>query len=140
MRGIPGRVSDQDYELLASFRYALRRFLHFSEAAARRAGVTPQQHQALLAVKGFGKGRSFTVGELAEKLQVQHHSAVGLVNRLVALRLARRVKSQTDARQVCLELTAKGEQMLQMLSTSHREQLRSMRPEMEAVIARLGQQ
>src|SRR6202044_268812 len=77
-------VTKADFEMLASFRYELRRFLHFSEGAAREAGLTPGQHQALLAVKGFpGKDR-ITIGELAERLQVAHHSAVGLVDRLAA--------------------------------------------------------
>ena len=71
------QLSKSQYELLAAFRYALRQFLHFSEEAARAAGITPQQHQALLAVKGFPGRDCVTVGELAERLQLRHHSAAG---------------------------------------------------------------
>ena len=78
------QLSKSQYEMLAAFRYALRQFLHFSEEAAHAAGITPQQHQALLAVKGFRGRDCVTVGELAERLQLRHHSAVGLVDRLVA--------------------------------------------------------
>ena len=69
-------VTQGEYQALASLRYSLRQFLHFSEQAAGEAGLTPQQHQALLAIKGFG-GAQLTIGELAERLQLRHHSAVG---------------------------------------------------------------
>lgn len=130
-------LAQEDYELLASFRYALRKFLRFSEEAALAAGITPQQHQALLAIKGFSQTDSISIGELAERLQILHHSAVGLANRLVALKLAKRHRSQTDRRQVCLQLTARGEEILAGLSAAHREQLRIMGPEMKRVILRL---
>ncbi|MEO6753630.1 MAG: helix-turn-helix domain-containing protein, partial [Chthoniobacteraceae bacterium] len=78
------RLSKSQYEVLAAFRFALRRFLRFSEDAATAAGITPQQHQALLAIKGFPARDRVTVGELAERLQIRHHSAVGLIDRLVA--------------------------------------------------------
>src|SRR5579859_1886698 len=78
-----GELSKADYEALAEFRWSLRHFLGFSEAAARAAGITPQQHQALLAIKGFPGRDKVSVGELAERLQIEHHSAVGLADRLV---------------------------------------------------------
>src|ERR1017187_10959937 len=80
----PKPLVKSEYETLAAFRYALRQFMRFSEAAAREAGITAQQHQALLAVKGFPGRDRVTVGELAERLQLRHHSTVGLVDRLVA--------------------------------------------------------
>src|SRR6478735_10527359 len=95
----------EDYERLAAFRYALRRFLRFSEQAAQTAGITPQQHQALLAIKGFPGREHVTVSELAEWLQLRHHSTVELVNRLEAQGLVARTHATDDRRQVNLGLT-----------------------------------
>src|ERR1035437_2588779 len=81
------KLSKAQYETLAAFRYALRQFLHFSEKAAKNAGITPQRHQALLAIKGLPGRDRVTVGELAERLQLRHHSAVGLIDRLVLEKL-----------------------------------------------------
>src|SRR5580704_14756458 len=109
-------VTKAEFEMLATFRYELRRFLHFSEEAARDAGLTPGQHQALLAVRGFpGKDR-ITIGELAERLQVAHHSAVGLVDRLVAHDLMTRETAAEDRRQVYVSLTAHGNETLEGLT------------------------
>lgn len=132
-------VTQQDYQLLAAFRYALRRFLRFSEEAALAAGITPQQHQALLAIKGFPGSHPISIGELAERLQIQHHSVVGLTNRLASMKLARKLRNQEDRRQVCLQLTPKGEDILAGLSAAHREQLRRMGPEMKTVISKLAE-
>src|SRR5690242_7404369 len=96
------KVTQKEYETLADLRYALRQFLHFSEEAAHRAGVAPQQHQALLAIKGYPKGRRITIKELAERLQVKHHSAVGLVDRLVKKKFVAREHHGADRRQVYL--------------------------------------
>jgi len=131
-------VTQEDYQLLAAFRYALRRFLRFSEEVALAAGITPQQHQALLAIKGFPGPDLISIGELAERLQIQHHSVVGLTNRLASLKLAKKLRSQQDRRSVCLQLTAKGEDILAGLAAAHREQLRRMGPEMKAVISKLA--
>src|ERR1039458_6961028 len=109
------QLSKSQYEMLAAFRYALRQFLHFSEEAAHAAGITPQQHQALLAVKGFPGRDCVTVGELAERLQLRHHSAVGLVDRLVAERLMARSPSARDRRQVYVQLDRKSTR----LNSSH---------------------
>src|SRR5689334_5220469 len=127
-------LSKAQYELLAAFRYALRRFLHFSEAAATAAGITPQHHQALLAIKGFPGRDHVTVGELAERLQLRHHSAVGLVNRLVARRLVTRRRDAIDRRQVHLVLSARGQSLLEEVSTAHKEQLRRLGPQMSLVL------
>ena len=125
------------YETLAAFRYALRKFLHFSESAAQAAGITPQQHQALLAIKGFPGRDRVTVGELAERLQLRHHSAVGLVDRLVCEKLVTRIRSNEDRRQVLIQLTRRGEETLEKLSTLHRQQLRRIGPELGRLLERL---
>src|SRR5579872_5953432 len=106
------RLLKSDYETLAAFRYALRRFLRFSEGAAEKAGITAQQHQALLAIKGFPGRDDVTIAELAERLQLRHHSVVGLVDRLAAESLARRLRSETDRRNVLIQLTPRGEKVL----------------------------
>ncbi|MFC5454032.1 MarR family winged helix-turn-helix transcriptional regulator [Prosthecobacter fluviatilis] len=132
-------ISKPQYESLASFRFALRKFLRFSEDAAGAAGLTPQQHQALLAIKGF-PGRDYvTVGELAERLQIKHHSAVGLVDRLVLEKLVQRDASAEDRRCVNIRLTARGEAVLEELSALHREQLRRIGPELSTLLQSLGQ-
>lgn len=132
------KLSKSQYENLAAFRYALRQFLHFSEEAAKRAGVTPQQHQALLAIKGFPGRDKVTVGELAERLQLRHHSTVELIDRLVALKMVAREQSSTDRRNVHVQLTARGEKILDNLSSAHEEQLRGIGPKLRAVLKRLG--
>lgn len=128
-----------DYQALADFRYQIRRFLNFSEQAARVAGIEPQQHQALLAIKGLPAGSKATVGVLAERLQIQHHSAVELSDRLAARGWLRRSRSRTDRREVLLELTPRGEKLLENLSLSHRNELRTAGPALlealEAAIA-----
>ena len=112
-----------DYQALAEFRYQIRRFLRFSEQAARRAGLEPAQHQLLLAVKAHG-GRP-TVGELAERLQLRHHSVVGLVDRLAEAGAVRRGRPNGDRRQVRIALTRQGSQVLRRLSLEHRAELES---------------
>lgn len=117
-----------EYQALAEFRYQLRRFLHFSEQAARAAGLEPQQHQLLLALKGLPEGRPATVGELAERLQIQHHSTVELVNRMVDRNLIERTRDERDQRKVLISLTSYGEEVLHKLSLLHRTELRSTGP------------
>ena len=125
------------YETLAAFRYALRQFIHFSEEAAQAAGITPQQHQALLAIKGFPGRERVTVGELAERLQLRHHSAVGLVDRLVAEKLVARAPSAEDRRQVFVQLSTRGEHVLEKLSSAHSKQLKRIGPELNLLLNRL---
>src|ERR1700676_4289797 len=115
----PKQLIKAQYETLAAFRYALRQFLRFSEEAAWAAGITPPQHQALLAIKGFPGRDSVTVGELAERLQLRHHSAVGLVDRLVIEKMVSRAPSNSDRRQVLVQLTRCGENVLEKLSFAH---------------------
>jgi DNA-binding MarR family transcriptional regulator len=132
------RLSKPEYELLASFRYALRQFLRFSEESARAIGIEPQQHQALLAIKGFPGRDQVTIGELAERLQIRHHSAVGLVDRLVAQGLLAREPATDDRRQVYVLLTSQGEARLEQLSIAHKEELRRLGPQLSALLERLN--
>jgi DNA-binding MarR family transcriptional regulator len=125
------------YEALAALRYALRKFTHFSEQAAKEAGITPQQHQALLAIKGF-PGRDYvTVGELAERLQRRPHSAVELIDRLVAEKLVTRSNAPKDQRQVWIRLSRHGEKMLERLSTVHHAELERIGPELTLLLEQL---
>ncbi|MGY3454971.1 DNA-binding MarR family transcriptional regulator [Bradyrhizobium sp. LM3.4] len=113
-----------DYAALAQFRYQIRSFLAFSEAAAHLQGLTPQQHQALLGIKGFVRPGPATVGDVARFLLIRHHSAGELINRMAKLGLVGRVTDPEDARRVHLRLTRKGEQKLQALSRKNLEELR----------------
>ena len=134
----PKQLDKSQYEALAAFRYALRKFLRFSESAAQAAGITPQQHQALLAIKGFPGRDQVTVGELAERLQLRHHSVVGLIDRLVLERLVARTPSNKDRRQVLIELTRGGEKTLEKLSALHGEQLQRIGPELGRLLERFA--
>lgn len=124
----PGPTGTIDYRVLAEFRYQIRRFLRFSEDAARAAGLEPQQHQLLLAIKGLPEGTDPTIGDLAERLQIRHHSVVELIDRLESRGLARRQRSATDRRKVCVELTAEGERVLESLAVEHRGELETAGP------------
>jgi DNA-binding MarR family transcriptional regulator len=112
---------------LARFRYALRKFVFFSEQVARRAGLTPQQHQLLLGVAGFTDKGSATIGEVAEFLQVRHHSAVGLIDRAEAAGFVRREVNPDDQREVYVMLTPEGARKLRMLTELHRKELSGLR-------------
>jgi DNA-binding MarR family transcriptional regulator len=130
-------ITHAEYEMLAALRYALRQFLRFSEEAAAKVGLTPQQHQALLAIKGFPQKHQVTIGDLAERLQLCHHSAVGLADRLAGARLIERRREGTDRRMVHLVLTRRGETILEKLSLAHKEQLRRVGPEITSFLSRL---
>ncbi|HEX5232299.1 MAG TPA: MarR family transcriptional regulator, partial [Bradyrhizobium sp.] len=112
-----------DYEALAQFRFELRKFQAFSTGAAVQAGLTPQQHQALLTIRGFSTLGPLSVGELADFLFIQHHTAVGLVDRMTKLGLIGRNIDETDGRRVLLNLTAEGERRLRKLSKIHQDEL-----------------
>jgi DNA-binding MarR family transcriptional regulator len=112
----------------------LRRFLHFSEEAAREAGISPQQHQLLLAIRGFsGESEAPTIGDLAEALQIRHHSCVGLVDRLEAAGLVSRSTTDQDARKVFVHLTPQGEEMLARLTSAHRREHRELNAVLDAL-------
>jgi DNA-binding MarR family transcriptional regulator len=129
------KLTDADYEQLAEFRHLLRHFLIFSEKAAVRSGLTAQQHQALLAIRGFSRRETMTAGRLAELLGIRHHSAVGLIDRLVAKSLVTRRSAPDDRRQVLLELTEEAERILRTLSVAHRDELQRLAPLLRALLA-----
>ncbi len=124
------------YEALAEFRFQIRRFQRFSDDAARAADLEPQQHQLLLAVKAAAEG-SLTVGAVAERLQIQHHSAVELVARAEARGLVQRTQGQADRRQVFVSLTADGVDALRELSDAHRRELLNAAPELIRILQRI---
>ena len=122
--------SKTEYETLAEFRYALRHYLRFSKNAVEKAGITLQQHQALLFIIGYPGRELVTIGELAERLQIRHHSTVGLVNRLEEQGLVERTQDEQDKRQVFIGLTQKGMRVLESLAGMHREELRHLGPQL----------
>jgi DNA-binding MarR family transcriptional regulator len=122
----PTPLTKAEFEALARFRFGIRRYLRFSEETVRRHGVTPQQYQLMLALKGFPGREWAVVRELAERLQLRHHSVVELVDRAQSEGLVRRDADPDDARAVRVLLTARGEQLLGRLSALHRDELRRM--------------
>jgi DNA-binding MarR family transcriptional regulator len=131
---MPAELSDPDYRSLARFRYALRVFLRFSERAAREAGLTPAQHQLLLAIRGWPGDAPPTIGDLAEQLQLAHHSVVELIDRAEAAGLVERHTDPDDRRRQRLAPTAAGESVLASLTAAHRDELRHFRREMADVL------
>ena len=125
---IPTRnMSKTDFETLAQFRYALRRFLRFSEEVTRQSGVTPLQYQLMLQIKGF-PGRDWAnIDELAERLQAKHHGVVSLISRCEEAGWVKRHVSRGDKRRVEVQLTKKGEECLEQLARLHRDELRSVK-------------
>ncbi len=137
-RLIPRREpTDREYRALAAFRAELRRFLEFSAGRARAAGLQPQQHQALLALRGAPPHVTPTVGYLADRLRLRHNSAVELVDRLARRRLVRRRRLAGDRRRVAAELTRRGEAALRPLARHHLAELRSVGPALARALADL---
>lgn len=129
--------STRDYQALSSFRWQIRRFLHFSQEAALSEGLEPQQHQMMLAIRATNEPDGPTIGELAEELLIRHHSAVGLVDRLVERGLVERARAAVDRRQVRVRLTSEGDRKLQRLSHTHRAELRQSGPDLVEALASL---
>lgn len=129
-------LADHDYQTLATVRHELRRFLRFSEAAAKKAGLTAQQYQALLAIRAAPKA-TMLVGELADRLVVRPHSATELINRLERLDLIARGPAGDDRRQVRVSLTTKACDLLVSLAASHRIELKRLGPQLATLMARL---
>ena len=134
-------LSSSDYRALARFRYALRVFQRFSEDAARAADMTPAQHQLLLAVRGWDGpgGEAPTITDLADRLQLKHHSAVELVQRATSAGLVVSTTDGADGRRQRLELTELGRAKLTSLSLLHRDELRRFRSEMNDVLRELSE-
>jgi DNA-binding MarR family transcriptional regulator len=131
-------LSDQDYATLLGFRTGLRRFLRWSESEARAAGLTPAQHQLLLAIRGHGGDAGPTVGDLSEQLVLRHHSVVELIDRAEKAGLVSRSRDSTDHRVVHLRLTPRGRRRIEELSQLHLEELRQLAPLLTALPSRQG--
>lgn len=131
------KLTLSDYQALAEFRYQIRRFLHFSEEVVKRSGLERGQYQLMLAIKGMPPGVRPRIRELATRMQIRHHSAVELVNRLEAHGFVHRTRAEDDRREVLLALTPKGEKTLGELALHHRNQLRSAGPELVSALRRV---
>ena len=132
------RLNPDDYETLASFRYFLRKFLRFSKDLLRaKAGLNPEQYEALLAIKAFAVPENLTISQLSERLQIKHHSAVNIVDRLVERKLIRRVADEHDRRERRLELTSDGEKLIEELARAHHEELSQRSDQMIKALQRL---
>lgn len=131
-------ISHREYVALARFRHALRVFQRFSEDAARSAGVTPAQHQLVLAIKGWPDADAPSVSDIADRLQLRNHSTVELVQRAEQAGLVTTRADAEDHRRQLLEVTPRGEELLASLSTLHRNELRRFRTEMNDVLGELG--
>ncbi len=131
------RLTLSDYHALAEFRFQIRKFLHFSEHAVQASGLERGQYQLMLAVKGMPEGVRPRIRELAERMQIQHHSAVELINRLEARGFVRRERARDDRREVLLALTPKGKRMLARLALYHHEELRSAAPSLVAALRKI---
>jgi DNA-binding MarR family transcriptional regulator len=129
-----------EYRALAEFRHQVRRFLCFSEEQVRALGMEPQQHQLLLAIKGLPDGATATIGELAERLQLKHHSTVELVNRLEKQGHVVRELSRQDRRQVIVRLTPSGAAVLRQLSLAHHQELETAGPRLAKALGSIGRQ
>ena len=129
------QLTREDYENLLTFRASLRRFLHWSETKAREAGLTPAQHQLLLAIKGHRGVQGPAVGDLAGYLLLRHHSTVELVNRAEAAGLVERSGDDIDGRVTRVRLTAEGEQRLSQLTSAHLDELENLAPVLDQLVA-----
>ena len=134
------KLNLSDYQALAEFRYQIRRFLHFSEQVVKRAGLERGQYQLMLAIKGMPPGVRPRIRELATRMQIRHHSAVELVNRLEAGGFVHRTRAHDDRREVLLALTPKGEKVLGELALHHHDELRSAGPELVGALRRIMRQ
>jgi DNA-binding MarR family transcriptional regulator len=131
------KLTLSDYQALAEFRYQIRKFLHFSEQAVRNAGLERGQYQLMLAIKGMPPGIRPRIRELANRMEIRHHSAVELVNRLQSRGYVRRQRAEDDRREVLLALTPLGERTLEELALHHHEELRSAGPTLVSALHRL---
>jgi DNA-binding MarR family transcriptional regulator len=133
-------MTRDDYENLLAFRVSLRRFLHWSETQARGVGLTPAQHQLLLAAKGHRGKHGPTIGDLAGYLMLRHHSAVELVDRAEAAGIVERWGDDTDGRVTRVRLTAEGEARLTRLAPAHLDELKTLAPVLDKLVSQVDRQ
>ena len=131
-------LSQDQYTAIAAFRYELRRFLAFSEAAAASVGLPPQQHQALLVIAGHAGPKRPTVGLIAGQLLIAAHTAAELVARMVAAGLVVKQPSADDKRRVELSMTSRAEDLLRRLTAAHLEELKTLEPALAGAVGRLS--
>ena len=131
-------LTEAEYQTLARFRAALRRFAQFSEQAARQAGVTPAHHQLMLAIRGWDGDGQPSINDVADALLLRQHSASELVDRATDAGLVQRITDARDARRHLLALTPRGDEVLAALSQLHRDELRRFREETIAHLLELG--
>lgn len=131
------KLTMSDYQALAEFRYQIRRFLHFSDQAVETAGLERGQYQLMLAIKGLPHGVRSRIRDIANRMMIQHHSAVELVNRLEAGGYVRRERAEDDRREVLVQLTPKGERVLAELALHHHEELQDAAPSLVAALRRV---
>jgi DNA-binding MarR family transcriptional regulator len=132
------QLHSDDYDALAELRYLGRKFLRFSKDLLRaKAGLNPEQYEALLAIKASSSPKGLTISQLSERLQVKHHSAVNIVDRLVESKLITREAGKTDRRKRHVQLTAKGERLIEELAGVHYQELRNRSEEMIQALKRL---
>ena len=129
-------LTQEDYTTLAEFRYLIRCFVEFSENEAKAAGLTSRHHQALLVIKGYGRGKPIMVGDLAERLKIRHNTAVELANRLAEGGLVERIPDGLDQRRVLLRLTTVAERRLAALSSAHLDELSRIKPVLKQLLRR----
>lgn len=130
-------LSIADYQALAEFRYQIRKFLHFSDSAIEGAGLERSQYQLMLTIKGMPDGVRPRIRDVANRMLIQHHSAVELIDRLESGGYVRRERGQDDRREVLLALTAKGERVLGRLALHHHEQLQDAAPKLVGALRRV---
>jgi DNA-binding MarR family transcriptional regulator len=132
------RLAAHNYDTLASFRYLLRKFLRFSKDFLKaKGGLNPEQYEALLAIKAFASVGGLTISQLSERLQVKHHTAVNAVDRLMERKLVTRAAGETDRRRRHVQLTPRGEQLIEELAAVHLKELRARSAEMIKALERL---
>ena len=137
MDSLEADLSPHEYQALGEFRYQIRRFLRLSEEAAAKAGVETRQYQFLLALKGLIQQKRVTIRELAERMQLRHHSVVGLINRLVERKLIERRRGEHDRRQVYIHLSPRGDELLRKLAMYHHGELQASGPALVAALQAL---
>ena len=130
-------LQTKDYVALGAFRYAMRKFLRFSKDVVQRAKLTPEQYEALLAIKSSSGANGVTVGDISERLQVKHHTAVSLLDKLEARKLATRKRANADRRNVNVQLTRAGASLLAGLAAIHQRELRQRSPEIINALRRI---